>query len=263
MSARRRQDQLVFSGPPEKLPPNPWWGVLTLVLVLAAITGAAYGAFWVWLSTGPRTVAVPDVTGIEQEAAQSILARHRLSPKVVARYTEARMEAGKVISTFPEANRRVKQGRAIEMIVSEGSAWTWVPDVTEMSLARARKKLKDAHLRLGSRQTTTDTTVPPGYVARQHPAPDTRVRRDTPVDVFLSAHPAQEPTLKYAEVQVSVPPGEESQEIRIMVDDDDGERVAYRQRHDPGTEFTQTIGGRGKMTIRVFAGDALIQEKTF
>jgi beta-lactam-binding protein with PASTA domain len=169
-----------------------------------------------------------------------------------------------VIRTSPGPNREVKQGRTIEMIVSQGSAWTWVPDVTEMSLARARGKLEEAHLRLGSRQATPDANVPPGYVARQRPAAQTRVRRNSPVDVFLSAPPAAEaPAVKYAQVQVSVPEGEGMQDVRIVVDDDDGERVAHQGQYPPGSQFTRTVAGRGSMTVRVFAGDELLQEKTY
>lgn len=264
MARTRKRETLMFAAPLEKPPPNPWWGVVMLVLLLVGIVGGAYGAFRLWMATGPRTVTVPDVVGIDELAAQSILGRRRLNPKVVARQSHESIEAGRVIRTFPEAGRRVKQGRTIELIVSEGSAWTWVPDITEMSLARAREKLKQADLRLGSRQTTRDTNVPPGYVARQHPAPNTRVRRNSTVDVFTAERPAGEPPpVKYAQVEVAVPPGEQSVEVRIVVDDDDGERVAYRGVHDPGTEFRRTVVGRGEVTVRVFAGEALIQEKTF
>jgi hypothetical protein len=264
MAATRKRDPLTFAGPPEKPPPNPWMGVVMLLLLALALMGSAYGVFWVWLNSGPRPTTVPDVVGIDEPAAKSILARRGLNPKVAARQAHERIEAGRVIRTFPEADRRVKQGRSIEMIVSEGSAWTWVPDVTEMSLARAREKLKEADLSLGSRGMVKDSRVPPGYVARQRPDPNTRVRRGSLVDVFVAERSADEPArVKYAEVEVSVPTGGGSKEVRIVVEDEDGERVAYRRRHDPGTQFTQTVAGRGGMTVRVFVDDRLIQEKTF
>jgi len=261
--------KVIYTPPPEKLPPSPLWGLLIIAGLLVFILGGAYGALWIWDLTGPRPVMVPNLIGVEEKAALEILARQGLKGEVMARQHHERLAAGKVMSTFPGPNAAIKQGRTIEMVVSAGSGWARVPEVTEMSLARAREKIEQADLRVGWQRRRASGEVPEGYVLAQEPASGSRVRRGGSVNLVISsgsgeaAAAPREGRRKYARVEVSLPAGEGTMRVRIEVQDDEGERVAYEGEHVAGSEFARTVVGTGTMTVKVYADDELIQEKTF
>lgn len=266
MKTGSRARQATYSAPPEVLPPSPWWGVLIIVVVLGFLIGGAYAGLWMWAVTGPKVVVVPNLVGVEETAAMQILIQRGLNGKVVAREHHERLSSGKVLRTFPGPNSRVKQGRTVEMIVSAGSGWVFVPDVAEMSLGRARERIEGTGLRIGRERRAASEQVPEGYIIVQEPAAGKRVKRGSTVNLVISTgsrRASAEGRVKYARVEVSLPPGEGATKVRIEVQDDDGQRVAYEGEHEAGSEFAKTVVGRGKMTVRVYANDELTQEENF
>ena len=269
MQTKRPAAKIIYTAPPEKLPPSALWGVAIMVGLLILIFGGAYGGLWIWDITGPRPVMVPNLIGVEERAALEILARQGLKGEVVARQHHERLAAGRVMRTFPGPNAGIKQGRTIEMVVSAGSGWVNVPEVTEMSLARAREKIEQAGLRIGWQRRRASEEVPEGYVVAQEPVAGSRLRRGVSVNLVISSGSersgaiSREGRLKYARVQVSLPAGEGTRRVRIEVQDDEGERVAYEGEHAAASNLARTVVGTGNMTVKVYADDELIQEKTF
>ncbi len=249
--------------------PSLWWGLVALLAMPASIAALLYAAAWYWQATAPREVQVPNVVGLDEQAAVAILRERDLRPRVPLRRYDEKHAEGKVLEVTPPVNRTVKQGRSVALTVSKGSRWTKVPNLGEMSVEQARNLLVKSQLTLAKLVEEYNETVPEGYTIRQFPAPGRRVERGTAVELTVSKGvrlpeelaPAPR-TTKYAQVEVQVPPGEFRREVKITVDDDGGEREVYREWRDPGTTFTTTVEGTGSVTVRIYIDDDLVEEKT-
>ncbi len=57
--------------------------------------------------------------------------------------------------------------------------------------------------------------------------------------------------------------GDQPQQMRIDVTDDNGIRTAYQQEHQPGEKVSTTVEGNGPMTVEVYFGDELVMTKKY
>jgi serine/threonine-protein kinase len=237
-----------------------------LVVLVAGLVAAAYIAFWAWVVTGPKSVRVPNVVGIEDRAAVRMLQDAGLVPEVAEQRYDEDTGRGVVLSVKPPPNKVVRQGRKALLIVSLGSVWTRVPNLTEMSVSRAKELLAAGELELGRQREEYSDKVPVGYTISHSPGPGARARRGSRVDLIVSRGPVPEGvverTRRSARVVVDLPPEGPWQEVRIMVQDDTGTRLAYHGWHMPGSKFTRTVSGTGTVTVRVYVGGQLVEERT-
>jgi len=263
--------------------PSPWWGVVLLLALIAGIPAMVALAFHLWLTTAPAEVRVPEVTGVNVRAAEEILSRRGLVGQVVGRRYHDTVPAGTVLSAVPPAGKMVREGRVIEMVLSDGPRWATMPDVREMQLEQATEAISGADLHLARIRRRYSDTIPSGAVIRQNPDPGARVPRRGDVELTVSAGPKPqvEPSATprpegtrpgqnedlgpahYATVEVRLPEGENRNLVRIEVEDRRGSTVAYSEWHDPGSTVTQVVTGYGDATARVYVDGALIEEKKF
>jgi serine/threonine-protein kinase len=68
-----------------------------------------------------RSVAVPDVVGDEQSAAEAEIEAAGLTVDTVTNQASADVPAGNVISQNPEAGTSVAPGSRVDLVVSAGS----------------------------------------------------------------------------------------------------------------------------------------------
>jgi hypothetical protein len=246
--------------------PSPIVGVLVLLLLIVGLVGGAYLGFWIWVETGPRPVRAPNVVGIEEQAAIRLLQNAGLTPEVAERRYDENTRRGVVLSMRPPPNKLVRQRRKAFLVVGLGSVWTRVPNVTEMSVARAEQLLAAAELKLGTQREEYSDKIPVGYVISHSPGPGARARRGSLVDLVMSrgASPrgVAQKMRKSARVDVDLPLEGQWQEVRIMVQDDTGTRLAYHGWHMPGSRVAKTVTGMGAVTVRVYVGGQLVQERT-
>lgn len=124
-----------------------WAAILTVVAVIAAVI------FWlVTLAPTQFTPSdsrmVPDLVGVQQEAAASALREMQLVPLQVAQENDE-VPAGSVIGTDPAAGTHVNTNETIKIFVSTGPASPEVPDLGGMPLADATEALKALGLKVG------------------------------------------------------------------------------------------------------------------
>jgi serine/threonine-protein kinase len=136
----------------------------------SAGTGLQVGSsVTVLVSSGPREVNVPDVTGEAQAAATATLAAAGLKVTSTKRET-AEPTAGTVISQSPSAGSQLKLGGQVTLVVAESPNRTAVPSVVGESEAQAVGALDAAGFtsRTVSRTVTEPSKV--GVVVQQSPA---------------------------------------------------------------------------------------------
>ena len=143
------------------------------------------------LSRGPQpvTVAVPNVAGMNQATATTVLVGAGLVVGTITQDYSASVAVGSVISQTPTAGALVSPGAAVNLVVSKGVQPVIVPDVLGMTQSEAGTALTNALLALGAVTRLYSPTIPTGEVMEEHPAAGTSVAPGTAVDLGISKGP--------------------------------------------------------------------------
>jgi beta-lactam-binding protein with PASTA domain len=138
------------------------------------------------VSLGPATVAVPDVVGQTQAAAETAITNAGLTVGTVTQQHSDAVTAGNVISQDPAATTQVSPGSAVNFVVSLGPAPISVPIVVGLSQAAAETSITNAGLSVGDVSTQHNAEVPAGNVISQSPDAGTEVAPGSAVDLVVS-----------------------------------------------------------------------------
>ena len=165
------------------------WLRVTLAMVVALICGSAAAIVLVKIQV--PDIEVPDVTQLSAGEAASKL--KTLGFEVVQR-PELNDDEGKgqVLSQIPPATDppvKLKEGKTVTLIVSDGPKPTDIPDLTNMSKADAQAALEKAVLKLGEVTNKNSETVDAGYVIDW--SPKGAARHGDAIALTVSAGPAQ------------------------------------------------------------------------
>lgn len=170
-------------------PPSIIRELVKLIVNLIILTGLVYAAMYVWQTSASREVTVPSLQGVDRQAAEELLRSTDLEFSVVANKPSETVAAGKVLRTDPNGGSRVKLGRKIKLVLSTGSQWSKVPDITQMSERRAEELLADRSLTIGKVKFIYHSKLTRGFVVAQYPPANRRVMRNSGVDMLISRGP--------------------------------------------------------------------------
>ncbi|PZE69033.1 Stk1 family PASTA domain-containing Ser/Thr kinase [Curtobacterium sp. MCBD17_021] len=117
------------------------WTALVVVVVLALV-GAGIAA---WYGPGPGgNVRIPAVAGKTVQQVRQVLASNGLQAAAATRSEPDRtIEAGLVTATQPPADRTVRKGTAIRIVVSSGPRMIALPAIVGQSVTTAQAALDD------------------------------------------------------------------------------------------------------------------------
>lgn len=160
------------------------------VLVLLGLCGYAGASVARWLAV--PTVKVPSVQGLRAEEAVSKLRDCGLRPIIAAERWDDNVPKGHVISQDPEADKMVRKGREVELIVSKGTELVQggVPLVVGRLFDEAEMILQQSGLSVGQVVEQNSDKVPKGYVISQFPEQGTELPKGERVDLVVSKGPA-------------------------------------------------------------------------
>ncbi|GAA3149448.1 Stk1 family PASTA domain-containing Ser/Thr kinase [Planomonospora alba] len=94
-------------------------------------------------SAGPKRIAVPNVVGLDANAARERIAAAGLTVDEVKRQASETVPRDQVMRTSPAVGNKVKEGAKVDLIVSAGLV---MPDVTGMQRDAARSALESVGL---------------------------------------------------------------------------------------------------------------------
>ncbi|MEU9832843.1 Stk1 family PASTA domain-containing Ser/Thr kinase [Streptosporangium sp. NPDC048047] len=132
-------------------------------------------------SAGPKRVPVPNVVGMDQNAARSKLAEVKLVAGNVRRQGSGTVPRDQVIRTSPAVGNPVKEGSKVTLVVSAGLL---MPDVKGMPRDQADATLRTAGF-LPEFLEQTDAATPCTVIA-QDPRPGAEVDKGITVRMTLS-----------------------------------------------------------------------------
>jgi serine/threonine-protein kinase len=137
------------------------------------------------VSDGLPHVQVPDVKGYAVADAQRTLQNVKLQSTIKNVY-DGTVPAGQVVSLTPEVGAQAREGDTITLTVSKGVQPIAVPNVVNLSLDDARKRLGMKGLSLTVGQQTASDAVPANTIASQDPAAGATVAPRSAVTVVVS-----------------------------------------------------------------------------
>jgi serine/threonine-protein kinase len=140
-------------------------------------------------STGPVMIAVPQVTGLSQAAAEAALRKAGLTPGAVTNAGSTTVPAGIVMSTNPVVGTSWPQPKPVAITVSAGPP---LPSFVGQQFPAAQAAAAQGGYQL-TEVPDTNSTQPQGTITSQSPAPGTPITKGEVVTVQVSNGPPQVP----------------------------------------------------------------------
>lgn len=148
-----------------------WWWIF---VGLAATTVVGL-MFFVLFGRNNNEVRIPNVTNLTESRARSRLENLGLKIGSIKHKNSNSIEKGKIIKTSPPAGKNIKQGRYINLYVSDGAKMIRVPDVTGENYQVAASKLESMGFQV-IRANQFSNSVAPENVITQSIAADVEVK---------------------------------------------------------------------------------------
>ena len=185
-------------------PTRRWpWVILAGLALVAAVGGGVFA----WLQGQATTHTVPELVGLDQEAARTEVAGFGW----ILDFRRVRVDgsaAGEVVSTDPEAGDELEEGKLFGIVVSLGDELVTVPDLVNITVPEAVARLEVVGLALGDAETEASETVAEGVILEVELGVGvTAVEPGEEVDIVVSGGPSDR---QVPEVPGSRDPGEAS-----------------------------------------------------
>ncbi len=162
-------------------------GLIISTFMLAAGVGTYFTVHV--LIRSENSVIVPDLRGKEVVYALEVLTDLGLNTKVKGSQYSPTVTKHHIIAQAPDPGTEIKQGRDVRMIISKGPQTVVYPNLIGMDLPLAEIALEENDLRQGSVSYTYHRQRPREEIIAQSPRPGTVGRRESPVDLLVSAGP--------------------------------------------------------------------------
>lgn len=132
--------------------------VLINFAAMAVVVVAAVLITFRWIDSYTEhgvAIMVPDITGMQEEEAVSVLSQHDLVGVVDEQTYVKGVPVGEIINQRPAGNAKVKRGRKVYLTVSSGNQpMITVPDIADnSSLRQAESRLRAAGFKLAPNDT--------------------------------------------------------------------------------------------------------------
>ncbi len=136
------------------------------------------------VATGPSTVAVPNVAGLDPGTAVQRLTDAGLTGQ---RSDEASNDvpANTVIRTDPPAGTQVEKDQVVKVIVSSGKGQVGVPSVEGLDQAAAESQLEAAGFKVNITENDTNDATKDGQVASQQPTAGSQAESGATINLVV------------------------------------------------------------------------------
>jgi beta-lactam-binding protein with PASTA domain len=151
------------------------------------------------ISSGPQMVAVPNVEGLIQDAANAALTGAKLKVGTITKQNSDTVATGKVITQDPASGSSMAEGSPVNLVISSGPQMVTVPNVEGLTQDDAITAVKAAKLKAGIITQQASNTVATGNVISQDPASRSSLAEGSPVNLVISSGPQMMTTVPNVE----------------------------------------------------------------
>ncbi len=170
----------------KKMPKKGRW--LQTLIIIFIVTLAAMGTIKIVgaLTDKGEAVAVPDVTNMDVEQARDLLKESGFNLHIDDKVFNDEKDKDIILEQMPHKGTKLDKGEAVSVVVSKGPEEIKVPDLSDMNIEDAKKKLAELKLKLGEQSTDYSDDVPKDAIIRQSPEKDKKVNKNDAIDVVIS-----------------------------------------------------------------------------
>ena len=216
------------------------------------------------VSKGAELSVVPKFNGVSLRKVKVELDKKDLVLGKVKREYSRKLSEGRVISQTPPADKKVEAKTKVDLVVSKGPEpqRIEVPNLVGLKREEAVEKLRAAKLIVGQVSERKSLSYYEGRVIAQQPASGAEVVEGSTMKLIVSSgiRNPYDSEVRESNVNIEVTPGQRK-EVKIVVQDDNGQRVVYQKIHQPGAKVYEEIITVGPAVIRVYFDDKLVSEK--
>jgi len=160
--------------------------LLASLVILAVVVAIVVAIGYRVLLPSGSPIELPNLSGLPYDVAQRLATNAHVGLRIIAHHPDDRMAKGYVIGQFPAAGEHVREGRVVDVIVSDGPVVAIVPDLSNMSLRDAQVALGNARLELGAVTVEQSDKVSEGRIIRQQPDAGSQLAATGKVDVTVA-----------------------------------------------------------------------------
>jgi serine/threonine-protein kinase len=216
----------------------------------------------VTISQGGQTIYVPNVVGQAVRSAEISIRSYGLTlGEESSRYSVV-VEKDRIISQDPAAGSTAAKDDLVNLVISAGKPpenIKLLPSFVGRSIDEARRWAEQNNIAVDTREEKVDGMAP-GTVISQDIAPDTDLSSVRRLGFVVagadSAASAADRTFYY-----EVPQGGEDRQVRLMLQDEAGERELFRGSRAPGSKLAIPVSAQGRARIRIFVNGILVEER--
>ncbi len=231
---------------------------------------------------GKGRAEVPDVLGMTWDEASAVVERGKFTLVNDGRGYSETYEAGKICSQTPQGGEMVaRNNMEIKVKISDGSSRVAVPDLVGLAEADATQLAGQEGFLVGEVTYANSDSVPVNSVISQSPRGGYRRPPGSSINIVLSNGPKPTgdtptepgttsstgtsdvaPAARQFEIEADIPSDAgASENVKIIVDDVNGQTVAHDEDHQPGEKVRVTVTGYGRpVRIRVFRDGRLVKD---
>ena len=159
----------------------------SLFFALFVALGLTFGFLTFKILSFSRTVEVPAVTNMTLIEADKILGNAGLSLKIEGEDFDSIIPSGKIIRQDVPPGNKVKEKRAIRVVMSKGPKVSSIPLLVHETLQDAESMLIQKGLRVGKVISAHSDSAEKGIIIAQNPEPDDKLT--DLITVLVSAGP--------------------------------------------------------------------------
>ncbi|MFW5686945.1 MAG: PASTA domain-containing protein, partial [Halanaerobium sp.] len=221
---------------------------------------------YITVSKGAQQVEIPDF--VDSSLREALIELDNLSLEsgdiqYIFRLSE---EPGTVINQIPAAGAEVEKGSEVTLFVSRGERdiSSRMPDLTGLSQSEAFNLIRENGLNIGQVSVESSDRFANSQVISQSVKAGEYLPKGIPVDFVISRGSDSDSTEDFIVNRISVNvTGSESREVRIEIEDDNGQDLVYQAEHEPGDNIVRDIRSNGETDVKIYFDDQLIKTESF
>ncbi len=206
------------------------------------------------ISRGPLQIDMPNLVGKPLTDARRMLEEQGLAITHMRTVTSVDQDPGIVVEQAPSTGTKIRPGQAVITLTvtvrpGEEGAPPRAPVITVEPQPVETPPPVEPSPRLSLRPATPAPRVETSPRVAPSPQPSARPSTAQPGGV-----------IRRTRIQVVVPEGPGSQQVKIVAIDEAGVRAVYQAAHAPGDHIDQTVRTQGYTIIQVYIDNRLVQE---
>jgi len=216
----------------------------------------------VTVSLGPPVITVPDLRNMTVREAGVLLENQQLSIGEIEEVYSEEVAPGLIISQEPLPEEEIGVETSIDLVISSGPEPNMiaVPNIIGLYLDEAVKKLEDSGFKVGEIKEEMTKRFMPDQVAELEYQPSEVIPEGSEIDLILSSgliNTEGAVIHKGVTMRFSVPAGNWTQNIEIVIIDNNGRETIYEGTNHPGDYIQVYFNSVGPTRYEIYINNQL------